>query len=198
MPEKSREPSTEKESSELEFFIQSNHHSQIKAKEEHFETLQSSENETSVKLLEESLPGHRLWRQTTWVWSLALPLAGCVLQARRFLCLSLFICNSGIATVTTPLGCFCGFNTLTCNTQWNITQPLRRMNNAIFSNMDGPRQCHTDWNNSDRQGETSYDIPYMNNLIRNETEELTKQKETHWLRKWTYGYRGKGTGEKSG
>ena len=27
--------------------------------------------------------------------------------------------------------------------QWNITQPQIRMNNAICSNMDGPRDYHT-------------------------------------------------------
>ena len=27
-------------------------------------------------------------------------------------------------------------------TQWTMTQPLKRGNNAICSNMDGPRDCH--------------------------------------------------------
>ena len=35
---------------------------------------------------------------------------------------------------------------------------------------------------SDREGEISYDIPYMWNLKRNDTTELTKQKKTHKLR----------------
>ena len=35
--------------------------------------------------------------------------------------------------------------------------------------MDGPRECHTE---SDREGEISYDIPYMWNLKRNDTNEL--------------------------
>ena len=39
----------------------------------------------------------------------------------------------------------------------------------------------------------SHDIPYMWNLKRKDTNELTKQKETHRLRKQTYGCRGKGT-----
>ena len=38
---------------------------------------------------------------------------------------------------------------------------------------------------SDREGEISYDIPYMWNLERNDTNELTKQKETHRLRERT-------------
>ena len=45
---------------------------------------------------------------------------------------------------------------------------------------------------SDREGEISYDIPYMWNLKRNDTNELIKQKETHRLRKQTYGCRGWG------
>ena len=44
--------------------------------------------------------------------------------------------------------------------------------------MDGPRECHTEWSKSDREGEISYDIPYVWNLKRNDTNELTKQKET--------------------
>ena len=38
----------------------------------------------------------------------------------------------------------------------------------------------------------SHDIPYMWNLKRNDTNELTKQKETHRLRKPTHGCRGEG------
>ena len=38
----------------------------------------------------------------------------------------------------------------------------------------------------DREGEISYDFPYMWNLKRNNTNELMKQKETHRLRKQTY------------
>ena len=54
--------------------------------------------------------------------------------------------------------------------------------------MDGLRGCHTEWNKSDREGEMSYDIPYMWNLKRNDTNKLTyKTKETHKLREWNYG-----------
>ena len=43
--------------------------------------------------------------------------------------------------------------------------------------MDGPRDYHPEWSKSDRQGETSYDIPYMWNLKRNDTNKLTYKTE---------------------
>ena len=38
--------------------------------------------------------------------------------------------------------------------------------------MDGPRDSHIQWSKSDREGEISYGIPYMQNLIRNDIDEL--------------------------
>ena len=63
--------------------------------------------------------------------------------------------------------------------------------------MDGPRDCHTEWSKSDREGEISYDISHMWNLKRNDTNELTKQKETHRLRGWIYACWGKDEGRDS-
>ena len=40
--------------------------------------------------------------------------------------------------------------------------------------MDWSRDCHTEWNKSDGEGEISYDIPYMGNLKRNDTNGLKK------------------------
>ena len=51
----------------------------------------------------------------------------------------------------------------------------------------GSRDCHTEWNKSDSEGEISYDIPYMYNLKRNDTNKLKKQKETQRLGEQTYG-----------
>ena len=48
---------------------------------------------------------------------------------------------------------------------------------AISSNMDGPKDCHTEWSKSDKEEEI-HETPYMN-LV-------TKQKETHRLRERTY------------
>ena len=38
-------------------------------------------------------------------------------------------------------------------------------------------------NKADREGEILYNIPYMQNQKRNDTAELTKQKETHRLKR---------------
>ena len=57
--------------------------------------------------------------------------------------------------------------------------------------MGGPRDCHTEWSKSDREREISYDIAYMRNLKRNDTNELIYKTETdHRLRERTYGYHG--------
>ena len=50
--------------------------------------------------------------------------------------------------------------------------------NAICSNTDGPRYYHTKWNKSEREGQISYDTPYMQNLKRNDTNELIYKTET--------------------
>ena len=53
--------------------------------------------------------------------------------------------------------------------------------------------------NEVREGEISCDITYMWNLRRNDTNELTKQKQTHRLRKKkTYGCQGEGIGSAFG
>ena len=44
--------------------------------------------------------------------------------------------------------------------------------------MDGPRDCHTEWSKSGREGKISYGIPYVQNLKRNDTSELTHKTET--------------------
>ena len=48
----------------------------------------------------------------------------------------------------------------------------KEQNNAICSNIDGPRDCHTEWTKSDRERQISYDITYTWNLKK-------------WY-KWTY------------
>ena len=37
----------------------------------------------------------------------------------------------------------------------------KELNNAICSEMDGPRDCHTECSKSDRERQISYDIAYM-------------------------------------
>ena len=43
--------------------------------------------------------------------------------------------------------------------------------------MDGSRECHTKRSKSDK-GEISYDIPYMCNPKGNDTNELTRQRDS--------------------
>ena len=40
----------------------------------------------------------------------------------------------------------------------------KEQNNAICSNIDGPRDCHTEWSKSDTERQILYDITYMWNL----------------------------------
>ena len=42
----------------------------------------------------------------------------------------------------------------------------KRWSNAICSNMDGPRDYHTEYSESDRQRQISYDITYVWTLIK--------------------------------
>ena len=44
--------------------------------------------------------------------------------------------------------------------QWSISQ-LKERNNVICSNTDGPRDCRTEWSKSNREAETSCDIPHV-------------------------------------
>ena len=58
--------------------------------------------------------------------------------------------------------------------------------------MDEPGDYHL--NKSDRERQISYDIAYMQNLKKNDTNLFTKQKQTHRRREQTYGYWGEGWG----
>ena len=50
----------------------------------------------------------------------------------------------------------------------------KEQNNVICSNMDGPRDCHTEWNNSDPERQISYDITYMWNFKKGTNELVYK------------------------
>ena len=43
----------------------------------------------------------------------------------------------------------------------------KEQNNAICSDMDGPRDFHTEWSKSDRERQISYDIAYMCTILKN-------------------------------
>ena len=51
----------------------------------------------------------------------------------------------------------------------------KELNNAIYSNVDGPRDCHTEWSKSERQ--IPYDVVYMWNLKENDTNEFIYKTE---------------------
>ena len=50
----------------------------------------------------------------------------------------------------------------------------KQWNNAICTNMDGPRDYHTKWSKPGRKQQISYDITYVWNLERKDTNELYK------------------------
>ena len=54
----------------------------------------------------------------------------------------------------------------------------KEWNNAIYSNMDGPRDYHTKWSKSDGERQISYVITSMWNLVKNDTNELIYKTET--------------------
>ena len=66
----------------------------------------------------------------------------------------------------------------------------KKWNNAIYRNMDGPRDYHTKWSKPDRKRQMSYDIAYMRYLKKKLSVQMnlfTKQKETHRYKNHTYG-----------
>ena len=54
----------------------------------------------------------------------------------------------------------------------------KEQNNAICNNMDGPRDCCTEWSKSDTERQMSYDIAHTCNLKKKRVEMnlFTKQK----------------------
>ena len=44
--------------------------------------------------------------------------------------------------------------------------------------MEGPRDCHTEWSKSETEEEILYDIPYMWNLKRSDTNDFAYKTET--------------------
>jgi len=53
----------------------------------------------------------------------------------------------------------------------------KNKNNAICSNMDGPRDYRSKWHKSVRDRQISYEITNMQNLIKNATRELVTKIE---------------------
>ena len=54
----------------------------------------------------------------------------------------------------------------------------KEWNNAICSNMDGPRDCHTEWSKSEIERQISYNSTHIWNLIyKNDINELIYKTE---------------------
>ena len=49
---------------------------------------------------------------------------------------------------------------------------------ATCRNMDGPRDCHTEWSKSDREGEIPCDIPSVWSFKRNHTNDYRTDSQT--------------------
>ena len=56
--------------------------------------------------------------------------------------------------------------------QWNITQPLKGRKQWHCSNVNGPRNYHAQWSQSDNQTPTSNAITYMCSLKKGHSELL--------------------------
>ena len=83
----------------------------------------------------------------------------------------------------------------------NTTQLLshrKEWNNAICSNMDGPRDYHTKWSKSDRERQILYDITYIWNLKIVQMDLFTKLKQTHRHSKQIMVTKGEGGRDKLG
>ena len=52
------------------------------------------------------------------------------------------------------------------------------MKSCQWQQQDRPSDCHTERSQSDREEEISHDILYMWTLKRNDTNELTKQRDS--------------------
>ena len=71
----------------------------------------------------------------------------------------------------------------------------KEWNTTIYSNMDGPREYHTQWSKSDWEGQISYDITYMWNLKNNTDESVYKTEidsQTYKTHLWLPKGKGKG------
>ena len=64
----------------------------------------------------------------------------------------------------------------------------KEWNNAICSDMDEPRECHTKWSKSDRESQVSHDIAYLQNLKKWYKWTYFQNRNSHSCRRQTYSY----------
>ena len=84
-----------------------------------------------------------------------------------------------------------------CIPEINSTWPLQDYESGFpYRDVDGPRDCHTEWSRSEREKQISCINTYMWNIGKWCTLILfTKQKLRHRHREQTYGHRGEKRGE---
>ena len=63
-------------------------------------------------------------------------------------------------------------------TQWNITQPSKRMNNAICSNMDGSRDDHTKQSQKEKDNAIWYPLCVESKIWHRLTYEIETDSQT--------------------
>jgi len=68
-----------------------------------------------------------------------------------------------------------------------LLSQIKYLNNAIGSDMDEARDCHTEWSNSHSEKQIPYDITYVWNLKKNITYLQNSNRVTDVKNK-TYGY----------
>ena len=62
-------------------------------------------------------------------------------------CSTVYHCQDTEATKTQSYG----YRKCGTYIQWNIIHLIKEWNNTIYNNMDGPRDCHTEWNKSEKE-----------------------------------------------
>ena len=77
-----------------------------------------------------------------------------------------------------------------------MSRNFARLRQRIKGHKDGPRDCHTEWTKSDREGEILYGILFIWNLKRNNTNELICKTDSQNLENEVMVARGKDRGNR--
>ena len=67
---------------------------------------------------------------------------------------------------------------------------IKRNEIVPFADVDGPRDCHTEWSKSEREKQILYNIAYMWNIEKWYRWTYLQNRKRHRCREQTYGYQG--------